>query len=101
MLEVLMEEGKFWLGIKFLWSYLEGAYDQIYFQIIASAVSINYCIRICPLSNLLNMLNILTLNFKYIEILDFLIKQWIMTTTVQEKRPRRKERLGSDNISIK
>ena len=43
------------------------------------------------------MLHIFKAHFPYIEILDFLIKQWIKGAAMQLKRPRRKERFESDN----
>ena len=43
------------------------------------------------------MLPIFKAHFRYIEILDFLIKQWIKGAAMQLKRSHRKERLESDN----
>ena len=94
MLEVLMEEGKFRLRVKFLWSYLEGA-DYYYtfkqllqlFQLLVWANQpkkwLNSDIApILSIYNPMNMLNIFELNFQYIVILDLLMKQWIMATAM-------------------
>lgn len=50
------------------------------------------------MSNQLNLINIFKLNFRYIEILDLLIKLRIVAIVVQLKRPYKKERFRSDNF---
>lgn len=52
------------------------------------------------MSNQLYLLNIFKSNFRYIDILDLLIKQRIMTTAVQLKPPHRKEKFGRDNCIL-